>query len=76
MLEDSVGFEHVDAHVTDVMIDWIGGVVEQTCRELLALHRKFPFQCWAAQNGSQTYSDDDNPILGQSWLIYRLFRQI
>ena len=35
-VEDSVGFEHVDAHVTNVMIAWIGGVVEQTCRELLA----------------------------------------
>ena len=34
--EDTVGFQHVDAHVTDVMTTWIGKVVEQTCRELLA----------------------------------------
>ena len=54
-VEDSVGFDHVDAHVTNVMIGWIGGVVEQTCRELLALHKKLPFQCWTAQNRLQTY---------------------
>eukprot|EP00435_Cladocopium_sp_Y103_P045738 s2091_g13.t1 len=33
--EETVGFEHVDAHVRDVMTRWIGKVVEQTCRELL-----------------------------------------
>ena len=38
-MEDGVGFDHVDAHVTNVMIAWIGGVVEQTCRELLASHK-------------------------------------
>jgi len=35
MIQDTVGFQHVDAHVTDVMTTWIGKVVEQTCRELL-----------------------------------------
>jgi len=35
LIQDSVGFDHVDAHVTNVMIGWIGGVVRQTCRELL-----------------------------------------
>ena len=39
-MEDSVGFDHVDAHVTNVMIKWIGGVVEQTCRELLVLNKE------------------------------------
>lgn len=34
--QETVGFQHVNRHVTDVMITWIGGVVEQTCRELLA----------------------------------------
>eukprot|EP00438_Fugacium_kawagutii_P009058 Skav208254 [mRNA] locus=scaffold562:145888:146718:- [translate_table: standard] len=34
MIEDTVGFKHVDAHVTDVLINWIGDVVEQTCRQL------------------------------------------
>ena len=44
-VEDSVGFDHVDAHVTNVMIGWIGGVVEQTCRELLAVGlRKIGFR--------------------------------
>eukprot|EP00435_Cladocopium_sp_Y103_P054807 s196_g18.t1 len=33
--QETVGFQHVDAHVTDVMTTWIGKVVEQTCRELL-----------------------------------------
>jgi len=37
LIQDSVGFEHVDAHVTNVMIAWIGGVVEQTCREFARL---------------------------------------
>ena len=35
MIQDTVGFRYVDAHVTDVMTTWIGKVVEQTCRELL-----------------------------------------
>lgn len=35
MIQETVGFQHVDAHVTDVMTTWIGKVVEQTCRELL-----------------------------------------
>ena len=35
MIQETVGFQHVDAHVTDVMPTWIGKVVEQTCRELL-----------------------------------------
>eukprot|EP00435_Cladocopium_sp_Y103_P060024 s356_g21.t1 len=39
---ETVGFKHVDSHVTDVMTTWIGKVVEQTCRELLesARHKK------------------------------------
>lgn len=36
LVEDTVGFKHVDAHVTTVMITWIGDVMEQTCKELLA----------------------------------------
>ena len=39
-MEDSVGFDHVDAHVTNVMITWIGRVLEQTCRELLVLNKE------------------------------------
>ena len=35
LIQDSVGFKHVDVHVTNVMITWIGSVLEQTCRELL-----------------------------------------
>jgi hypothetical protein len=38
--EDSVGFKHVDVHVTNVMITWIGRVLEQTCRELLVLNKE------------------------------------
>ena len=33
--QETVGFEHVDAHVTDVMITWIGSVMQKTCRELV-----------------------------------------
>lgn len=36
--QDTVGFDHVDAHVTDDMITWIGDVMEQTCKQLLALN--------------------------------------
>eukprot|EP00435_Cladocopium_sp_Y103_P009242 s5621_g2.t1 len=38
-IKETVGFQHVDAHVTDVMTTWIGKVVEQTCRELLGQAR-------------------------------------
>lgn len=38
--EDSVGFKHVDVHVTNVMITWIGRVLEETCRELLVLNKE------------------------------------
>lgn len=39
LIEDTVGFDHVDMHVRTVMITWIGSVVEQTCRELLDIAR-------------------------------------
>lgn len=35
LVEDTVGFKHVDDHVTNVMVTWIGDVVEQTFKELL-----------------------------------------
>eukprot|EP00435_Cladocopium_sp_Y103_P024854 s2552_g6.t1 len=35
LIQDTVGFQHVDAHVTNVMITWICGVMEQTCKQLL-----------------------------------------
>eukprot|EP00435_Cladocopium_sp_Y103_P045791 s1327_g13.t1 len=40
MIQETVGFQRVDAHVTDVMTTWIGKVVEQTCRELLGQARE------------------------------------
>ncbi|CAK9087741.1 Beta-glucosidase 42 [Durusdinium trenchii] len=36
---DTVGFKHVDMHVTDVMITWIGDVIEQTCTQWLVWRR-------------------------------------
>ena len=39
-VKETVGFQHVDAHVTNVMTTWIGKVLEQTCRELLVWHSK------------------------------------
>eukprot|EP00435_Cladocopium_sp_Y103_P065442 s1948_g27.t1 len=39
IIEDTVGFEHVDAHVTDVIITWIGHVLEHTCKQLLVKAR-------------------------------------
>ncbi|CAE7488453.1 unnamed protein product [Symbiodinium natans] len=35
MIQDTVGFEFVDRHVTEVMVQWIGGVVEATFHQLL-----------------------------------------
>eukprot|EP00435_Cladocopium_sp_Y103_P060728 s1084_g22.t1 len=40
LIQETVGFQHVDTHVTDVMTTWIGKVVEQTCRELLGQARE------------------------------------
>ena len=34
-LQDTVGFRHVDSHVTRVMITWIGDVMEHTCKQSL-----------------------------------------
>eukprot|EP00913_Durusdinium_trenchii_P022945 g21545.t1 len=39
LCQDTVGFKHVDMHVTDVMITWIGDVIEQTCTQLLMTAR-------------------------------------
>jgi len=35
MIQETVGFKHVDAHVTDVIITWIGSVMQKTCRGLV-----------------------------------------
>ena len=43
-LEDTVGFEHVDAHVTDVIITWIGDVLEHKCKQLLGVKRRFEWE--------------------------------
>ena len=34
-LQETVGFRHVDSHVTRVMITWIGDVMVQTCKQFL-----------------------------------------
>ena len=38
-VEEGVVFKQVDVHVTNVMITWMGRVLEQTCRELLVLNK-------------------------------------
>lgn len=35
LIQETVGFRHVDSHVTRVMITWIGDVMVQTCKQLL-----------------------------------------
>ena len=35
-LQETVGFRYVDAHVTRVMITWIGDVMAQTCKQFLS----------------------------------------
>ena len=39
LIQSTVGFNHVDAHVTDVMVRWIGELVRQEFRELIARGR-------------------------------------
>ena len=38
-LKETVGFAHVDAHVTDVMVAWIGSVVRKTCQDMISTAR-------------------------------------
>ena len=38
-LKETVGFAHVDAHVTDVMVAWIGSVVMKTCQDMISTAR-------------------------------------
>lgn len=58
MIQDTVGFRHVDAHVTDVMTTWIGKVVEQTCRELLEKARAK--KALASSDGGSVQADSND----------------
>ena len=40
LIESTVGFEHVDSHVTEVMVRWIGGVVKQKFQESIDKTRR------------------------------------
>ena len=39
MIQETVGFAHVDAHVTDVMVTWIGSVMQKICQDMISIAR-------------------------------------
>eukprot|EP00434_Breviolum_minutum_P016766 symbB.v1.2.014788.t2/scaffold1087.1/size167708/6 len=57
MIQETVGFEHVDAHVTDVMITWIGSVMQKTCRELVEEAREVKVSNRVAASNIEDLSD-------------------
>ncbi|CAK9018923.1 unnamed protein product [Durusdinium trenchii] len=64
LIQDSVGFHHVDAHVTDVMIAWIGDVMEKTCKQLLTKARSEALQTKGGQDSTSTA-----PVTGRNVIL-------
>ena len=64
--QETVGFKHVDAHVTDVMITWIGSVMQKTCRELVEEAREAKVSNRVATNNIEDLSDESQ--VGVFWL--------
>lgn len=63
VIKDTVGFQHVDAHVTDVMTTWIGDVLEQTCKQLLKKARAEAVQTIpTGQVFAGVENDDADPL--------------
>eukprot|EP00435_Cladocopium_sp_Y103_P065352 s865_g27.t1 len=61
-VKDTVGFQHVDAHVTHVMITWIGDVMEQTCKQMLDKARAEAVQTPADQVFASEVARDAEPV--------------
>ena len=64
--QETVGFKHVDAHVTDVMITWIGSVMQKTCRELVEEAREAKVSNRVATSNIEDLSDGSQ--VGVFWL--------
>ena len=64
--QETVGFEHVDAHVTDVMITWIGSVMQKTCRELVEEAREAKVSNRVATRNTEDLGDGSQ--VGVFWL--------
>ena len=64
--QETVGFQHVDAHVTDVMITWIGSVMQKTCRELVEEAREVKVSKRVATSNIEDLGDGSQ--VGVFWL--------
>ena len=64
--QETVGFKHVDAHVTDVMITWIGSVMQKTCHELVEEAREANVSNRVATSNIEDLSDESQ--VGVFWL--------
>ena len=64
--QETVGFKHVDLHVTDVMITWIGSVMQKTCHELVEEAREAKVSNRVATSNIEDLSDGSQ--LGVFWL--------
>ena len=64
--QETVGFKHVDAHVTNVMITWIGSVMQKTCHELVEEALEAKVSNRVATSNIEDLSDGSQ--VGVSWL--------
>ena len=64
--QETVGFKHVDAHVTNVMITWIGSVMQKTCHELVEEAREAKVSNGVATSNIEDLSDGSQ--IGVFWL--------
>ena len=64
--QETVGFKHVDAHVTDVMITWIGSVMQKTCHELVEEAREVKVSNRVATSNIEDLRDGSQ--VGVFWL--------
>ena len=69
--QETVGFKHVDAHVTDVMITWIGSVMQKTCHELVEEAREAKVSNRVATSNIEELSDGSQ--VGVFWLSTEMF---
>ena len=70
-LEETVGFRHVNRHVTSTMITWIGKVVAQTFRELLVHLEMWSGKKWGY--GSTLLNPEPCLFLKECIIIKTLF---
>ena len=69
--QETAGFKHVDAHVTDVMITWIGSVMQKTCHELVEEALEAKVSNRVATSNIEDLSDGSQ--VGVFWLSREMF---